>query len=251
MKNILVACCLAYMITSVLIAKAIDIEEYPLIKSESYDLIIPSKKIKQIKLPKGYHEGLCLKENSMYINNGENKNTWLVDLESGKIIYEIKPVGTFSEGISYYKDNEYFFTDWDTKKLYLVHIKKNHMITEREFPLGSYPAGVVVAGKHIYVIIWMAGIKIEYYLLKMDLNVEIIQKFKIEDIPEPSQIAWDGKNLWVSSWLEKRVYRIDEKKMEITGYFNSEIEKTTGLAFDKGRFWVTGTSEDLYLIELS
>lgn len=252
MKNILVILCAAFIITNVFISKAKGLEEYFLVESKDRNPVIPTKKIKQIKLPEGYHEGLCVRKNAIYVNNGENKNTWLVDLKSEEVISDIKPVGTFSEGISYAGNNKYWITDWDTKKLYLVRIEKSSMISDFEISFEpSYPTGVVWTGKHVYVMTWTIGIETDYHLIKLDSKGNVLQKFKIETISEPSQITWDGKNLWMSSWSERRVYRVDAEKMEITGYFKSEIEKTTGIACDKGRFWITGTREDLYLIELN
>lgn len=252
MKSIFVIFCVAFIITNVFISKAQSLEEYLLVESKDYDSAIPARKIKQIKLPKGYHEGLCVRKGAIAVNNGENNNTWLIDIKSGEMVSDIKPIGTFSEGISHAGNNKYWFTDWDTKKLYLVRIKESSMTSDFEISFEpSHPTGVVWDGKHIYVMTWTMGIETKYHLIKLDSKGNVLQRFKIETIPEPSQITWDGKNLWISSWSEKRVYRVDTKKMEITGSFKSEIEKTTGIVWDKGRFWITGTSEDLYLIELN
>jgi len=39
---------------------------------------IESKVIGEIKLPKGYHEGLFLQDGKVWVNNGEKGNTWVI-----------------------------------------------------------------------------------------------------------------------------------------------------------------------------
>jgi sugar lactone lactonase YvrE len=63
-------------------------------------------------------------------------------------------------------------------------------------------------------------------------------------------MAWDGKNIWVSSWYDGRIYKMDPDTMDILGYITSPVKKTTGIAFEGAFLWVTGTYSDLYKMEL-
>ena len=222
------------------------------IKAEDYEIAISMKVIRKIELPKGYHEGLLLQDGNIWVNNGEGGPTWVVDLGSGEIVSEIKPVATFSEGITAGPNGKYWITDWDTKKLYSVSIDDNIMKAESEIVFdSSHPAGVVWNGEYLYVVTWTRGMGTQYHLLKIDKEGNILSKARIENIPEPSQLAWDGKDLWISSWFDRRIYRINTETLEITGYFRSKVKSTTGIAWDGEYFWVTGTKADLYQIEIT
>ncbi|MBU1784507.1 MAG: glutaminyl-peptide cyclotransferase [Candidatus Omnitrophica bacterium] len=221
-------------------------------KAEDYETAITMEVIRKIELPKGYHEGLLLQDGNVWVNNGEGGPTWVVNLASGDVISEIKPVAAFSEGITAGPGGKYWITDWDKKKLYLVSIDRNIMTAETEITLSpARPAGVIWNGEHLYVVTWTRGLGTRYHLLKMDKEGNLLSKSRIKNIPEPSQLAWDGKDLWVSSWFNRRVYRVNTKTLETTGYFRSNIKNTTGIAWDGEYFWVTGTSADLYQIKVT
>ena len=221
-------------------------------RAEDHRGMIPTKIVRKIKLPKGYHEGLLFHKDTIWVNNGQEGKTWVVDLASGKVTSEIEPVGTFSEGITEARGGRFWLTDWDAKKLYLVRIEKSKMIAESELSLApSHPAGVVSSGSYLYVIIWTrVASGTRYHLLKMDQIGNIIEKKKIKGIPEPTQLAWDGSYLWISSWFDRRVYKIDPETYEIKGYFRSGVKKLTGITWDGKNFWMTGTRAGLYKIEL-
>ena len=249
MKKILIAIAISCFVSIFVFAE--EPTEKVLKKSKNYEIIKPTRVLRKIKLPIGYHEDLLLKDGNMWITNGEGGNTWVVNLNSEKVISEIKPIGTFTEGITATSEGKYWTTDWDTKKLYLVRVENNEMIKEREISLSSlHPAGVVLTEKNIFVITWSRNVEIQYHLLKLDKNGNLLDKIRIQSISEPSQLAWDGENLWVSSWDEKRVFKIDVNRMEIKGHFPSHISKTTGIVCDGKYFWITGTSADLYKIEI-
>jgi len=232
-------------------AETSGIDEISLTKSKDYEAMIPAKKIQRIKLPEGYHEGLLKEGEHIWVNNGRGGKTWVIDLDSEKIIAEIEPVATFAEGITYASGGGYWQTDWDTKKLYHVTLENNKLIAEREISLEpAYPAGVIWTGSHLFVVTWTRGVGTIYHLLKMDFDGNLLNKIRITHIQEPSQLAWDGKDLWISSWFQRRAYRIDINTWEITGYFRTKIEQTTGILWDDKHFWVTGTSEDLYKVEI-
>jgi len=220
-------------------------------KAEEYQANIPIEVIRKVELPKGYHEGLFIEGNKMWVNNGEKGKTWIIDLSSGKVISEIEPPGTFSEGISAAPDGKFWITDWDTKKLYLTKIEENKMIPVSEKSLEpGRPTGVVWNGSNLYVITWTRGIGTKYHLLKMDKEGNILHKVRIKRIHEPSQLAWDGKNLWISSWYNQRVYKIDVNTLQIVGHFRSPVNETTGIVWDGKYMWVTGTKSDLYQVKL-
>jgi len=249
------------IIASLILIIALDIFAFPeapvpevkvLKKAKNYQSMIPAKRIRKIALPKGYHEGLLIDGDNIWVNNGEGQNTWVVDLASGSVVSEIEPVAAFSEGITAAGSGKYWITDWTAKKLYRVKIEEKRMIAESEVSLApSRPTGVVWNGRHLYLLTWTRGILgTRYHLLKMDEEGNVLDKFRIEDISEPSQMAWDGEHIWISSWFDRRVYKIDIEAAEIKGYFRSNIKNLTGIAWDGKSFWATGTKADLYQIEL-
>ncbi|MFC1576046.1 YncE family protein [Candidatus Omnitrophota bacterium] len=221
-------------------------------KSKDYKAMIPIKVMRKIKLPPGgYHEGILVEKNRILVNNGDKKNTWAIDRKTGDLLSEIIPVATFSEGITRTPDGGYWLTDWDTCKLYRIKFEKNKMVPEFEVSFQpSHPTGVVWGGNHLYVITWTRGIGTRYDLLKLDTEGNVLQEARMKDIQEPSQIAWDGKDLWISSWFQRRAYKIDTDTLEIKGYFRTKIDKTTGIAWDGKYFWLTGTKADLYQVEV-
>ena len=170
----------------------------------------------------------------------------------GKIMKEINPAGTFTEAITSIEKGTYIVTDWDVKKIYTARIENNMMSAEKEISTEpSHPAGAIWNGKNLFVITWtrsLAGTK--FNLLKMDSAFNILKNYEIKKIQEPCQMAWDGKSLWISSWYDRRIYRMDPDTMDVTGYIESPVKKTTGVAWDGKYLWVTGTYSDLYKIEL-
>jgi len=80
-------------------------------KSEDFNAMIPVEVLQEISLPEGYHEGLLIENDNIFVNNGENGKTWIVNISSGEVISEIDAPGTFSEGITKTLDNKYWITD--------------------------------------------------------------------------------------------------------------------------------------------
>jgi len=227
----------------------------PVVKSfktaADYESDIPIKVIQKIALPQGYHEGLLLQGDAMWVNNGKGGKTWVIDIRTGKKVSEIDPAGTFTEGITPAPEGRYWVTDWDTQGLYLARVEDARMVPERRIRLGRVkPTGVVWAGSHLYVIIWKTGLDLRYRLLKMDGEGNIVERVKISGISQPSQIAWDGEYLWITSWRDNHVYKVDPETYHIKGRFDSRIEKVTGIACDGKYLWLTGTAADLYKVEL-
>ncbi|HNX91264.1 MAG TPA: hypothetical protein PKY78_00400 [Candidatus Omnitrophota bacterium] len=212
---------------------------------------IATKIIRQIEIPKGYHEGLLLSGGEIWVNNGEEGETWVIDVSTGTKLRDIKPIGSFSEGISWVSGNKYWVTDWREGALYLVHISADITIAEKEYRLGQmYPAGVVWTGQYIFVILWGRGPEGTYDILKMDGEGNIIRVDRLKEINEPSQLTWDGKNLWITSWCDKKAYKLDPDTYEILGFFETPMNDATGIAWDGKSFWITGTRSDLYQVEL-
>jgi len=213
---------------------------------------IPINLIRTIQLPKGYHEGLYIEGDSIWVSNGYGKNIWVINMVSGDIIKEIISPASFTEAIASVPGGKYWVSDWEAKKLYLTVLKENEMIAEREISLAPYhPAGIVWTGLNLYVITWLRGFGTKYYLIKMDKSGNILEKILIKQIKEPSQLCWDGENLWISSWHNRRVHKFDVTTMEMQGYFRSKTDKTTGIAYDGKSYWLTGTYADLYQFEIA
>ncbi|MDP3791879.1 MAG: hypothetical protein Q8R38_07545 [Candidatus Omnitrophota bacterium] len=220
--------------------------------SPKEDNLIKTKVVARVEIPTWYHEGLYFDGKNIWVANGLKGMTWVVDPGSGKVSAEIKPVGTFTEAVTSRSKDVYIVTDWDSKKIYTTRIENNNMAVEKEALLApAHPTGAVWNGKNLFVITWtrsIAGTK--FHLLKMDDEFNILNRHGIDNIQEPCQIAWDGKSLWVSSWYDNKVYKVDADTFDILGYFKSPVKKTTGVAWDGMNLWVTGTYSDLYKIEM-
>ncbi|KJJ85777.1 transglutaminase domain-containing protein [Candidatus Omnitrophus magneticus] len=216
-----------------------------------YNEKIDTDIVRCIKLPDGYHEGLFKEGNKIFINNGENGDTWVLDIDSEKILTFIKSCGTFTEGLTKDSKGRYWVSDWDDLKLYRVSIENNKMKPEFEVSFAPlHPAGVAATDGKIYMLTWKRGIGTEYHLFSLDEEGKILSKIKILGIYEPSQLAWDGKNLWISSWYSRRIYKVDINNLEILGYIVSPVSDTTGIVCDGEFLWVTGTKSDLYQLKI-
>jgi glutamine cyclotransferase len=220
-------------------------------KAKDYEAKIPVRVVKEFPLPEGYHEGLFFNNGRIWVNNGKGGRTWLVDTDSGSVVFEIKPVGTFAEGITTKGDGAFWLTDWDEKKLYRVRIKGSEMIPEYEMSLApAHPTGVAWADEKLYMITWTKGIGTKYHLMQLDKEGNIVQKIRIKRIHEPAHLTWDGRHLWITSWYNQLVYKVDINTLRIMGSFRSPAPKTTGIAWDGECFWITGTYAGLYRVEV-
>ncbi|MFH1877561.1 MAG: hypothetical protein ABH883_01990 [Candidatus Omnitrophota bacterium] len=221
--------------------------------AENYDLNIPVKILKKMPLPKGYHEDLYYDGKNVWVSNGRGGKTWIIDAETGKSMGEITPPGTFTEAIAPFEGEEgvYWVTDWDEKRLYKTRLKNGKMIPLEMISLApAFPTGVVSVDGNVYVIVWKRGMGTRYYLLCFDPKGNKISEARIENISEPCQMAWDGNNLWITSWYSRKIYKIDIKKNLILGEFKSPAKQTTGIAWDGEGFWITGTYDGLYKVKL-
>ncbi len=212
---------------------------------------IKAKVIKKIALPRGYHEGLYFDESAMWVLNGNGIKTWVVNVASGQITSIIEPIASFSEGMSTAGDGRYFVTDWNEKKLYKANFDGKRFKVEAAASVApGLPAGVLWTGSRLFVIIWTRGFGTKYTLLEMDKDMNIIDRISIRKIEEPDHLAWDGENMWITSWYSQKVYKININSMEIVGVMRSPVPRTTGIAWDGKYLWLTGTYSDLYQLEL-
>lgn len=219
-------------------------------KGEKYEKNIPTKIVKKVPLPNGYHEGLYFDGKNIWVNNGKKGNTWVCDPATGKVIKDIKPIGTFTEGLTSAGDGSFWVTDWEEKKLYRANLKGDRLVEEYGVSVEpSFPAGVAAAGDRVYVIIWTRGMGTKYHLLEYDTHGNRMRKLHIKGIHEPAHLAWDGENLWITSWFTRLVYRLDISTFKITGSFTSPAPDTTGIVWDGKSFWITGTHVGLYQVE--
>jgi DNA-binding beta-propeller fold protein YncE len=247
----------ARLITAVVMALTMataGLSQAPALKrAEDYRPKIPVSVIKEIKLPRGYHEGLFHDGKYIWVANGKGGNTWVVDPSTGAIVAEIGSVGKFSEGITASEaDGTYWTTDWDDKKLYRVKRQGDTLSVIYEISLEpEHPAGLVWTGKKLYVITWERGKGgTSYFLSQLDDKEHLSKKFRINRIHEPAHIAWDGKYLWITSWYSRLVYKVDVENFDVLGSFKSPVDQTTGITWDGEHFWITGTKADLYQILL-
>ena len=220
-------------------------------RAKKYTANIPAEVIKKTPLPKGYHEGLYFDGTNIWVNNGKDGKTWVVDPVTGEVVSDISPVGPFTEAIAPAGDGTYWLTDWKDKKLYRVKIEDGKMISEYDVSLDpAHPAGLAWIGDYVYVISWTRGFGTKYYLHEFDAHGNELRKMQIKRIHEPAHLAWDGKNLWITSWYTRNVYRLDLATLEITGSFKSPSPDTTGIAWDGESFWITGTHTGLYKVKV-
>jgi glutamine cyclotransferase len=219
-------------------------------KSPQYEALAV-RVVKTIPLPDGWHEGLTLDGTDVWVSNGKNGKVWVVDTISGKTSSNIEPIAGFTEAIFKKKDNLFFTTEWDEKRLYIAQLKNNKLIPEVwvSFPK-AHPAGVLWNGKKLFVITWLRGMGTRFDLMELDGNLKYSDSVSIKGIQEPAHLAWDGKNLWITSWYDPLVYKIDIEKRQILGAFRSPISRTTGIVWDGKYFWLTGTHSDLYKLEI-
>ena len=213
---------------------------------------ISVKTLKVIPLPRGWHEGLFLDGNDIWVANGNNSGkVWVVDTDSGEITSDIEPVAGFTEAISRKKESLFFVTDWDEEKIYIASMRQNKLTPEMwTSTVPAHPAGVLWTGDRLFVITWTRGLGTKFNLLELDGNMKYIDTISIRDIQEPAHMAWDGKNLWITSWYNPLVYKIDIGKREILGAFRSPIPRTTGIVWDGKYLWLTGTYSGLYKMEI-
>lgn len=255
MKNFLLPIFLIMAFTGTSYAERYASSEAPIAveRSDEYQARIKTKVVKKVKLPSGYHEGLYFDGANIWVANGKGRMIWVVDPSSGKVLSEIEPVGTFAEAITSAGDGTYWYTDWDAKKIYRVKIADGKMEVQYDISLDdAHPAGAVWTGDKLFLITWTRSISgTKFHLLQLDENEKMFRKMQIKRILEPAHMAWDGKNLWVTSWYNQLVYRIDVNTFKVTGSFGSPAPDTTGIAWDGKYFWITGTHADLYQVEIS
>lgn len=222
-------------------------------RSDEYQSKIKTKVIRKVKLPSGYHEGLYFDGTNVWVANGKGRMIWVIDPVTGKKVSEVEPAGTFAEAITSSGDGTYWYTDWDTKKIYRVKINSGKMEVQYDIALDdAHPAGVVWTGSKLFLITWTRSISgTKFHLLELNENEKMFRKMQIKRILEPAHLAWDGKNLWVTSWYNQLVYRIDPDTFKVTGSFASPAPDSTGITWDGKYFWITGTHADLYQVEIS
>ena len=226
-------------------------ENFTMERAKEYKANIPVSITKKIQLPRSYHEGLFFDGENIWVSNGEGGDTWIIDPGTGSMISQIEPAGKFTEAIVGTGDGSYWMTDWNAQKLYRVEIENNKMIIKSGISLEpAHPAGVVRAGERLFVITWTRGLGTKYHLLEFDAEGVLVKKVRIKRIHEPSQLAWDGSHLWISSWYSQMVYKIDINSFSILSSFKSPAPKTTGIVWDGKHLWVTGTYADLYKLEV-
>jgi hypothetical protein len=221
-------------------------------KAKGYAGTIRVHILKRVPLPRGYHEGLYLDGKNIWVANGKRGKVWVFDSISGSRLADIEPPATFTEGITARPGGGLFVTDWDERKLYGVRIEKGRMIQESEVSLGTaYPAGILWNGSSLFVVTWTRSyLGTRFDLLEMDEHGAVRRVIRIGCVQEPAHLAWDGEYLWITSWYNSRVYKVDVRTWHAVGSFRSPIPKATGIAWDGQHLWLTGTYEDLYQLDV-
>lgn len=240
--------CLSALILAVLIASAAMAQE--LKTARDYGLI-PTRVVRELAVPQGYHEGLMHDGKDIWLCNGEGGKVWVIDKTSGSVTSMIEPVASFTEALTRYSEGVYYTTEWYENKVYRVRIEGGRMVVEAEASVSpAHPAGVLWNGEKLFVVAWTRGFGTKFHILEMDDKMNVLKKIRITNIQEPDHLAWDGRNLWLTSWYTRRVYKIDIANWEVLGYFRSPVSKTTGITWDGKNLWLTGTYGDLYEIEI-
>ncbi len=212
---------------------------------------IPATVIKKFSVPRGYHEGLFYDGKSLWLANGDKRNILVIDPSSGIVTSSVRGVSDFVEAFIKTDDGSAFSTEWNTKKIYRVKIEGGGLLPDKEASFDpAHPAGLICAGKRLFVVTWTRGFGTKFHIVELDAELNIINRVVIKEIQEPDQLAWDGRDLWISSWYSRAVYRVNIERWEISGYFKSPVSKTTGIAWDGRYMWLTGTYSDLYRIDI-
>ena len=213
---------------------------------------IPVKIVETIPLPRGWHEGLFLNGTDIWVSNGHKGKVWVVDTESGKVVSNIEPIAGFSEAVFGRGDGLFFVTEWDEERVYKARLDGKRLIPESSVSVSpAHPAGALWNGDKLLVIVWTRGMGTKFDLLEMGADLNVLSRISIQNIEEPAHLAWDGENLWVTSWYYPLVYKVDIKRREILGAFRSPVSMTTGIAWDGKYLWLTGTYSDLYKLEIA
>lgn len=212
---------------------------------------LSAKVVRKIPLPKGYHEGLFYDGEAIWVTNGDGGKIWVVDIVSGAVSAIIEPISNFAEALTKSGDETYYATEWYDQNIYRARVAGNRLEADQAVSVApGHPAGAVWTGKSLYVITWLRGFGTKFFLLEMDRDMKVLRKISIDRIQEPSQLAWDGKYLWITGWYNSIVYKIDIDKLEIIGEFRSPAPKATGIAWDGKSMWLVGTYSDLYQLEV-
>jgi glutamine cyclotransferase len=212
---------------------------------------IPVKVVKKIRLPGGYHEGLYAEGGDIWVSNGRKGQTWVVDPSTGKIKSTIRSIATFTEAISAAGDGTYYVTDWDMMRLYRAERSGDKLVAKKSLSFEpSHPAGVIWTGDKLYVITWTRGVGTKFHLLEFDNSGNMASQILIKCIQEPSQLAWDGRYLWITSWYSRLVYKVDIDTWKAVGVFASPVSDATGIVWVGDDLWITGTHGDLYQLKV-
>lgn len=206
---------------------------------------------KRLSVPRCYHEGLYHDGSSIWLVNGEGGKIWVIDTSSGTVSSEITPVAGFTEAITAKGDGTFYTTEWFEKKVYRARLEEKRLVAVSSVSVApSHPAGAIWNGSRLYVILWDRGLLgTRFSIVEMDEEMKVLNKIPVRTIQEPCQLAWDGSYLWMTSWYDARVYKIDVATWEVVGYFCSSFDKTTGIAWDGNSLWLTATYGDLYQME--
>jgi glutamine cyclotransferase len=219
-------------------------------KADDYTRGLDIEVVDRIELPKGYHEGLYHEDGKIWVCNGEDGDIWVVDPAKKEVVSSIEPVGTFTEAVTRH-EGEYWLSDWNAKKIYRVTVDDGVMTAREGISTEpAHPAGILWVNDTLFVITWTRGMGTRYHLMELTDDRNLKVRTRIRRIHEPAHMAWDGSHLWITSWYNRYVYKLDIEKNIILASFKSPAPRTTGIARDGEHFWITGTSADLYKVKL-
>jgi glutamine cyclotransferase len=220
-------------------------------KAKSYKGL-KTRVVERIKLPSWYHEGIMIDGTDIWVSNGKKGKTWVVDAKSNKVRAEIDSIDGFTEGVAHPAGGAYFVTEWYSKKIYKASMRDGRLVPEASLSVApAFPAGIVVVGGELYTIIWIRGVLgTRYFIIKTDQDLKETGRIRVDIIQEPAHMAWDGKFLWITSWYNDKVFKVDKDSLEILGSFRSPAKKATGIASDGEYLWITGTYADLYKVKV-
>ncbi len=79
-------------------------------------------------------------------------------------------------------------------------------------------------------------------ILKLDAYNNVIKRFPSPG-DNPSGVAFDGKDLWVSDSAESKVYRLSTEDGTVLAEYNSPIKVPTDLTWDCENIWILGLDQ--------
>lgn len=202
--------------------------------------------------PKAYTQGLVYDQGFLYEGTGliGQSSIRKVELETGKILKQIKiPDEYFGEGITI-KDNKIIQLTWQSKKGFIYDKKNFNKIDEFNYPIEGW--GITHDGSRF---IMSDGTSKIYFLNSEDLHIDKSIEIKDGDktISQLNELEFIKGEIYANIWQTDQIAKISTKTGKVTGWIDltgllkkgdsqQPVDVLNGIAYDsqKDRLFVTG-----------